>query len=233
MSELRLDGRLGVEMVSPMKGCCVDSILAWRPQVIGEKNKCIFCDNPMKTVRAGEAAAPEWTGMLNETRKDCEDPEFVVAELWFSEKRFNDPLAVEKWCEERGIDGQKVSSEDRMAYRIALKEIVRDTERAVWAAPGVVALLGLVKTEKMNTGDMAGGGLLNPLQQGGGKKEEEEEESSETEEDKVPPRLKQGRRGMGPGGGKMDGSGVGHGGRGECVGKAMEKFEKSLDQLFL
>lgn len=229
MSELRLEGKLGVELINPLRGCCVDSILAWRPQTIGEKHKCLFCDNPMKTVRAGEAAPPEWTGMLNETHKEKPASEFSVSELWFSEKRFGDPTEVEQWCEERGLQPPSVDKADSMAYKISLGEIVPDTERAVWVAPGVVALVGL---SKMDTGSLAGGGMLNPLQGGTKEKKEEEEESSETEEPNVPPRLSQGRRGMGPGGGKMDGSGLGRGGRGECVGKQMELFEKSLDGMF-
>jgi hypothetical protein len=218
MSELRLEGRLGVELIQPLRGCCVDSILAWRPQVIGEKHKCLFCDNPMKTVRAGEAAPPEWTGMLNETHMDREAPEFSVAELWFSEKRFDDPTVVERWCDERGMSDASVVKTDGMAYKVSLGEIVQDTDRAVWAAPGVIALIGLAK---MDTGSLATGGMLHPLQQGGGKKEDEEENK----------RAKQGRRGAGPGKGKMDGSGVGQGGRGECLGKVMENFEKSLHQI--
>ena len=222
MSELHLEGKLGVELIKPLQGCCVDSILAWRPQVIGEKRKCLFCDNPMKTVRAGDAAPPEWSGMLNETHAEQEAPEFSVAELWFSEKRFADSLAVEKWCGERGMEGIPVEKVDGMAYKIPLAEIIQDTERVVWAAPGVVALVGLAK---MDTGSLAGGGMLNPLQ--GGVKEEDETE--ETEENK---RAKEGRRGAGPGKGKMDGSGLAQGGGGACLGKQMTLFEKSLDGLF-
>lgn len=227
MSELRLEGKLGVELINPLRGCCVDSILAWRPQVIGEKNKCLFCENPMKTVRAGEAAPPEWTGMLNETHIDREAPEFAVAELWFSEKRFSDPIAVEKWCEDRGLSGFSVEKSDGMARKISLAEIIPDTERALWAAPGVVALAGLAK---MDTGSLSGGGMLNPLQ--GGVKEEKKEEDEETEETPENKRAKEGRRGAGPGQGKMDGSGVGQGGRGECLGKQLDLFEKSLDGIF-
>jgi len=221
MSDLRLEGKLGVELIKPLRGCCADTILAWRPQVIGEKRKCLFCDNPMKTVRAGEAAPPEWTGMLNETKSASEEAEFTVSQLWFSEKRFSDTFAVEKWCEERGLESPSVEKEE-MGYKISMGEITPDTDRAVWAAPGVVAVIGLAK---MDTGAMSGGGMLNPLQ--GGVKEEDETE--ETPENK---RAKEGRRGAGPGKGKMDGSGVGAGGRGECLGKQMKLFEKSLDGIF-
>ena len=221
MSELRLEGRLGVELIKSLRGCCVDSILAWRPHVIGEKNKCLFCENPMKTVRAGDAAVPEWTGMLNETHVEREAPEFSVAELWFSEKRFSDASAVEKWCGERGMSGLSIEKSDGMAYKVPVAEIVPDTERVLWAAPGVVALVGLAK---MATGDMAGGGMLNPLQ--GGVKEEDEMSTPENK------RAKEGRRGDGPGKGKKDGTGLGQGGRGDCVGKQMGLFEKSLDGIF-
>lgn len=205
MDELILEGKLGVEMINPLKGCCADSILAWRPLLIGQKQHCLYCDNPMKTVRAGEMGAPECTGMLNETRFQENTSEFGVGEIWFSEKRFDSPAAVELWCKERGLEGTDIVS-DGVAYKAALGAIVADTERAVWAAPGVIAVVGLAK---IDTGSMVTGGMLHPFQSVDAKKPEKVEEQEETTEDEEAP-------------------------VGENCGvaeKALTGFEKSLDQI--
>ena len=207
MSELRLEGRLGVEIINPLKGCCVDSMLAWRPQVIGEKNKCLFCDNPMKTVRAGEAVAPNWTGMLNETKLLKEPDSFCIGSLFFSEKRFRDKMSVDQWCKERGMDGVAIEKLDDMAYVVRLAEVVPDTERILWAAPGVVAAAGV---SKIDTGALASGGMLNPLQQG---LPEESPGTTEDSKDEKPKRTQE-RACACP-----------------MVGKQMELFEKSLDSI--
>lgn len=169
MNGLRLEGRLGVETVNALRGCCAESILGWRPQTIGEKHKCLYCDNPMKTIRAGEHAGPEWVGMLNETHIERAAPEVAVSSIWFSSKRF-DALKAERWCEERGLVGKTPEQVDGSAYRVVLGKTAEDTERAVWAAPGVLAIIGIAK---MDTGSLATGGSLNPLQQGAAAEEEE------------------------------------------------------------
>jgi hypothetical protein len=178
MADLRLEGKLGVETVSPLRGCCINTIIKWRPQLIGQKCRCMFCDNPLKTIRAGEEASPEWTGLINETRIERAVPEFALATMWFSDRKFSSVDNVNNWCSERGMTAKGVSF-DGMAYRVDFAKTVNGTERAVWAAPGVIAVVGILK---MDTGDMAGGGSLHPLQQGVAEpRKDEKEEETKTE----------------------------------------------------
>ena len=163
MSDLRLEGRLGVEMISPLRGCCVDTMTKWRPANVGEKHKCMYCENTLKTIRAGEPPAVEFSGMMNETNAAAATPDFAVSTFWFSKHRFADESKVAKWCEDRGIKANIGKSED-FAFRVNVdNNVVASTERSVWAAPGVLAVVGI---SKMGMGDMATGGQLNPLQSG-------------------------------------------------------------------
>lgn len=206
MGELRLEGRLGVEAVCPVKGCCVNTVLSWRPQMIGQKTKCMFCDNPLKTIRATDTEQPNWSGMLNETKIERGEPELGASDLWFSRKKFASEDAVRVWCDERGMSDVKVDSFDGDAYRVVLGKSMPETERLVWAAPGVLASIGVMK---IDTGSMATGGMLHPLQQGGQVVEDptkgnKKEETTETEA-------------------KSNGS----------VHDAVLNFEKSLDAIFV
>jgi hypothetical protein len=183
MSDLRLEGRLGVEMISPLRGCCVDTMTKWRPANVGEKHKCMYCENTLKTIRAGDAPAVEYSGMMNETQNAAATPAFSVSAFWFSKHRFAEESKVTKWCDERGLQSKITKSED-MAFCVNVDNIVSGTERAVWAAPGVLAIVGI---SKMGMGDMGSGGQLNPLQQGAAcdvasaAKEEKVESETETE----------------------------------------------------
>ena len=159
MTDSRLEGKLGIECVTVFKGCCADTVLDWKPRMIGEKNTCMFCGNPMKTIRAGEVDTANYTGMLNETAyKEDEDPNLIFAELWFTERRFNLDQ-VKEWCDARSIQPSAFYESDGMAFRVKLAEFEEDTARMVWAAPGVIAVAGV---RKMGLADMAGGGLINP-----------------------------------------------------------------------
>ena len=71
------EGRLGVEAIGRMGGCCAQRILKWRPQMIGQRTSCAFCGTVMKTVRAGEAEAPAYTGGLNEHLRERVTPELA------------------------------------------------------------------------------------------------------------------------------------------------------------
>jgi len=161
--KVSFNGKLGVEMITTLKGCCVDTILAWRPQLIGQKARCLYCDNPLKSVRAGEIAAPEWTGMLNECSKEIAAPDLVFGEIWFSKKRFADAGTVSVWCSERGVESGLGISQDDMAFKVKTAEVVPGTERVLWAAPGVVAVAGVAK-QAMGMGDMAAAGVMAPAQ---------------------------------------------------------------------
>ena len=173
MSDLQLQGRLGVELVSIMKGCCADSIVQWRPRVIGQKHSCAYCDNPMKTVSAGEVADPEWSGMLNETRyQDNGEREFAIKSLWFAGRNFTDEDAVKNWCADHELANADVQNADSMSFCVKnVSEVVEGTERVLWAAPGVLAEVGLAKEgDAMSTDGLESGGMLHPHQ---GKVEDE------------------------------------------------------------
>jgi len=160
---VNFNGKLGVETINILKGCCVDTILAWRPQLIGQKARCLYCDNPLKSVRAGEVAAPEWTGMLGECRKDIAAPDLVFGEIWFSKKRFPDTSVVTTWCIERGVEAGLDIAQDDMAFKVKTADVIPGTERVLWAAPGVVAVAGVAK-QAMGMGDMAAAGVMAPAQ---------------------------------------------------------------------
>ena len=205
MDEPRLKGRLGVEFITPIQGCCVDAILKWRPQVIGQKSSCIFCDNMLKTIRAGEVSDSEWTGMMNETKIERDVPSFSVASMWFSKKKFSCASDAQTWCVEHGINSDNVQ-EDDASYFVEVNRVIADTERVVWAAPGVVSIFGV---SKMNTNDMSSAGMLHSYQSADAKDDKKEEacdESETSEEDSE-----------------------------KCEGyseKALAGFEKSLDDMF-
>lgn len=178
MADLNLNGRLGVEVLRDLQGCCIDSILAWRPQVIGQKNRCLFCSNPMKSVRAGEVNDDVWTGAILETRKDMVAPTLCFGEIWFSKRRFFDAQDALNWCFKRGLKVTKVEDRDENAFCLKIGEIFSDTARIIWAAPGVAAVVGVMKVD---TADLSPGGLLAPSQ--GGEKEEEENNDDANEKD--------------------------------------------------
>lgn len=155
---LDLSGRLGVEAVRDLKGCCVDSILAWRPHLIGEKTRCLFCDNPMKSIRPGDFSFSDFGFFPN---KDREGPEQSFSALWFSCKRFENPEKVKEWCEERDIPLKSIEQPDDMVYRVKLGDVEPGTAKALWAAQGVVATIGV---SKVAAADMVEGGMVNPTQ---------------------------------------------------------------------
>lgn len=68
------EGRLGVEVMGKMNGCCIGTITKWRPQVIGEKKTCSYCNSYLKTIRAGEVLSPVFTGGILEHHRDVEEP---------------------------------------------------------------------------------------------------------------------------------------------------------------
>jgi hypothetical protein len=134
MSELRLEGRLGVETVSPLRGCCVDTMLKWRPQTLGEKRRCMYCENPLKTIRASDAAPAECTGMLNETSIERAEPSFSVSSIWFGKNRFQSESKVNDWCNARGLDSAVVKS-DNDTYSIEFANVQAGSERAMALSP--------------------------------------------------------------------------------------------------
>lgn len=153
------EGRLGVELVGEMGGCCARAILKWRPQVIGQRHSCAYCGATMKTVRAGEGPPRDFRGTLNETRIEAQAPDLVVGGLFFSSEKFASPERANAWMADRDI-AAKAELLDMHAHYALVKRLAPDTARAVWAAPGVIAEVGVAEgavAEKQGAAATGGG----------------------------------------------------------------------------
>ena len=177
MSALNLQGRLGVEAINPIRGCCIESLSKWVPRMSGEKTECLYCANIFKTVCAVDTVGKDFTGMLNECKNEPEKRTEAAESLWFTEKKFPSPEAVKDWCAERGI-GLKSLARDEFAFVGKCSDVLGGTEKVLWAAPGVFAVIGV---EKVDTGDLMSGGMLSPAQ--GVQTEEETTTPEVTEKD--------------------------------------------------
>lgn len=153
------EGRLGVEFMGEMGGCCAKAILKWRPNVIGQRHTCSYCGATMKTVRAGEGPPREFHGGLNETRIEALVPDLVVGGLFFSTEKFASTERADLWMSERDIPA-KAALLDMHAHYALVKRLAPDTARAVWAAPGVIAEVGVAEeavAEKQGAAATGGG----------------------------------------------------------------------------
>lgn len=174
------EGRLGVEAIGRMGGCCAQTILKWRPQMIGQRHSCLYCNTVMKTVRAGETDAPNYTGGLNEHLREVEAPELVLGGLFFESGKFASLESADEWMNDRDIVS-KAEPLDMHAHYAPIERLLPDTVRTVWAAPGVLAEIGVTEKQgavavgggqaSMNapgitTTSMAAGGTSHPTQQG-------------------------------------------------------------------
>ena len=200
---LDLGGRMAVEFINTIKGCCVSSMLKWKPRMLGMKHSCMYCENTMKTVGASNQPEPEWSGMVNEVNREREEKALDVTDVWFSSEFFKSVEDVNHWCSQRGLPKATPAKDaSGMAYTIHLAESVADTQRTLWADKGVVAVMGI---HKMDTGSLASGGTLHPWQSADAEKPVEED----TEE-------------------KCDLSSSEE----ESEGSAQKSFEKALDGIF-
>jgi hypothetical protein len=111
-------GRLGIEIVGKMKGCCAKAILKWRPQTIGQKTACTYCGSFLKTIRAGEVLTHLYTGWMGEEKAAaaCEEPEIVIGGLYFSSEKFPTEQTVKNWMAEREINSDAVIEADDHAF---------------------------------------------------------------------------------------------------------------------
>jgi len=159
MSELTLNGRLGMETINKARGCCVASMLKWSPRMVGDKHKCMYCDNTLKAIRAGEFSGNLWNGSMNETTKDTTEPPFTVNSIWFL-RSIHTVDSAKSWLSDHGLYKDDLS-EDEFAITSEQEEVVPESERFVFADKGVLAVVGV---QKMDTGDMGSGGLANPTQ---------------------------------------------------------------------
>lgn len=186
MAEFSLKGRLGVEIVGVLKGCCIESLGGWKPRIIGSRGECFYCGTVFKTIRAGDMSNLSWSGGLNETQKSVEDVVMDCGSIWFCTKKFDSPESVLSWCEHRGITPNVLKAPDEMAFQIDLCKLLDGSERIVWADKGVFAVYGVL--EKIDTGDIEDSGDLNSYQ--GPKSDERydlEEEEVVDEEDTTTP----------------------------------------------
>lgn len=172
------DGRLGVEVAGKMKGCCVESMLDWKPLMIGQKLACRYCSGTMKTIRAGEMPHSFFTGTMGEFRKEEDAIEMMIGGLYFSAKRFETPEDVTRWTEKREI-GKPETIEDinGHAFYIPIERLRPETIRAVYIAPGVIAEIGIsekngptgagqatMQPPGITTTSLASGGMTHPDQ---------------------------------------------------------------------
>jgi len=170
-------GRLGIEVLGKMAGCCADTIAKWRPQMVGEKRECIYCNQFMKTIRAGEVLAPVFTGGMLEHHVEVEEPELSIGSLFFTSTKFPTPESIERWLADRDMEGE-ISKMDDHAHAVMIGDaIFGDSSRMVWVAPGVVGEIGVSEKQMatgggqasmsspgMTTTSMASGGDLHPHQ---------------------------------------------------------------------
>lgn len=172
------EGRLGVEVVGRMGGCCAQMMLKWRPQMIGQRNSCSYCGVVMKSIRAGEAEAPNYTGGLNEHLRVPKAPDLVLGGLYFEAAKFATTDKADEWMDDRDIVA-KAEELDMHAHYAPIERLLPDTVRAVWAAPGVIAEIGVTEKQVatgggqasmhspgITTTSMAAGGTSHPDQQG-------------------------------------------------------------------
>lgn len=206
MSELKLNGRLGMETVNVAKGCCVESMQKWSPRMSGDKTHCMYCGNLLKAVRAGEFQDFQWTGMLNEALKSVDNSPISVQSIWFLRSRFS-PEAASEWLASRGLPHQ-ITKEDEFCLITGQDEVEEETERFVFADKGVLASIGL---SKMETSGMTSGGLINPTQGNSmipNDRNYQEKETTPVEEDTTTTED------------------------GDVYAKSMIDFNKSLDSMF-
>jgi hypothetical protein len=151
------EGRLGVEVIGKTQGCCVDTILKWRPQMVGQKRSCTYCNVTMKVIRASEVITQEFTGGLNEYRRELIQPELVIGGLYFSIDKFASDEAVGNWLEDREIDADAdvVVELDNFAHYVALERLMPESVRHLWVAPGVVGELGVAEKQVATGGGQA------------------------------------------------------------------------------
>jgi hypothetical protein len=172
------EGRLGVEVIGRMGGCCAQVMLKWRPQMLGQRNSCSYCGTVMKTVQAGAAEAPTYTGGLNEHHRVQKTPELVLGGLYFDTVKFTTAEKADEWMDDRDIVA-KAESLDMHAHYAPIERLLSESVRAVWAGPGVIAEVGIAEKQVatgggqasmhspgITTTSMAAGGTSHPQQQG-------------------------------------------------------------------
>jgi hypothetical protein len=145
------EGRLGVEFVGKMQGCCASTLQAWKPQSPGQRNSCAYCGSAMKTIRAGQEEDNHYHGGLNEHLLGVKKEELVIGGLFFTSDRFASVENADTWMDDREIAAKAVALDMHSQYA-HLEELRPETTRAIWVAPGVVGQIGVSKQGAAATG---------------------------------------------------------------------------------
>lgn len=171
------DGRLGIEIVGKVKGCCVETILDWRPQMIGQKLACHYCNGFMKTVRAGEVLSQVFNGGFGLDKTEFKEPELSIGGLYFSTKRFENEEQVKSWMQARECgEPEEVQNLNGHAFYAPIERVLPQSLRLVFAGAGVLAEIGVSEKDVTGAGQMsmqppaftttsmAGAGTAHPAQ---------------------------------------------------------------------
>jgi hypothetical protein len=170
-------GRLGVEVVGKMGGCCIESILEWRPQMLGQMNKCRNCGSSMKTIRPTEFAQMAFNGQFGRDHSEVEEPKVVMGGIFFSQKKFADVEAVKSWMEKHEVaPPADILPIEEYAFYVPIERILPESTRFVYAGAGVLAEVGVAEKQVatgggqasmsspgITTTSMATGGMSSPV----------------------------------------------------------------------
>lgn len=153
-------GRLGIEIVGKVNGCCVKSALDWNAPLLGQKTACRICNSVMKTVRAGDDLGVESSGRYGDFRKAAA-PELAISGLYFSSDRFEGPENILNWLKDRELaEPSHIDALGEDAFFMPVETVVGGTSRMVKVAPGVLAEVGVKKDSGLSQG---GQGSMQPL----------------------------------------------------------------------
>ena len=181
-TKIQWSGRLGVEVVGKVSGCCIKSILKWNPRMLGTKAVCLNCNSTLKAVRAGDDLAIESSGGVNDFRK-TEAPEVVIGGLFFDAEKYASEEDVADWLKDREVDEPDcVTKMGDEAFYAPIENLADGTHRYVKVGMGVVAEVGLLDkhaavvagggqgsmaTPSPTGTSMATGGMVDPAQSPG------------------------------------------------------------------
>lgn len=155
-TKTQFNGRLGIEVVGKMKGCCVESVLDWKPQMLGMKLACRYCNNVMKTIRAGEVISHAFNGGFGRDKSEITEPELCIGGLYFSTKKFAGEEAVKSWMQKRECgEPEEIHDIDGRAFYVPVERILPQSLRLIWAGAGVLAELGVSEKQVVTGGGQA------------------------------------------------------------------------------
>lgn len=171
------DGRLGIEIVGKVRGCCVESALDWRPNMVGQKLACHYCSCTMKTIRAGEVISTAFNGGFGRDKSEVVEPALIIGGLYFSTKKFEGEAQVKSWMKERECgEPDEVQNLQDHAFYVPIERVLPQSLRLMWAGAGVLAEIGVseksvgpagagqmsMQPPGVTTTSMASGGLASP-----------------------------------------------------------------------